>query len=159
MLKLFLSFVLGGSALHCWTEQLCNEYRREKTILLSCRQRWERAESEVSGKSLWKRRVRTWTPGRARVFCSATAHPWMLRIDLRLFWFASPCYLVVYESPLEWLLNRRHWFSCCFCTISLCWLLHFLCVSSKWEPLDWSWSRASPAALWTICISFDSVQV
>lgn len=54
-LKLFLSFVLGDSALHGGTEQLCKEYRREKTILLSCRQRWERAESEVSGKSHRKR--------------------------------------------------------------------------------------------------------
>lgn len=36
MVKLFLSFVLGSSALRCGPEQRCKEYSREKTILLSC---------------------------------------------------------------------------------------------------------------------------
>lgn len=152
MVKLFLSFVLGGMALRCGTDQLCHKYRREKAILLSCRQRWEWAESEVSGKSQWKRRVRTWMLGKSQVYCFATAHLWIPQMDINLFPFATPCYQVACELLLEWLQNRGHYFSCSL-------FADFLCVSSKWEPLHWSWSRASAAALLTISISFGSVKV
>lgn len=104
-----------------------NTAERKRSSSVACCLRWEWAESQVSRKSQWKRRVRIWTLAKSQVFChSSPLDPaeglksvWYL-LALAVSWsvsfhwtgcktedvvFLALCLLISSVSPL----NGSHW--------------------------------------------------
>lgn len=151
-----------------WSETETYIVRRRNSVTadgrkwssLCSRQRWDCADSGVSGKPHRNQKARApkpdgheprssaITPGAAPRSAPHAARFWEIPIGFdepqsHGLWRAAECSLKGRNCP-----------SCSFALLS--WLFS---VGSKWKPLDWSWSRASSAALFTSSISFNDMKV